>query len=181
MTFLTTSLHRLRRKLTQSLAAPPPSKEYCRWRERFVRDRLRLINSLSIFFLGVLATLNLGLILPAIERSGETDLMLAEYGPVFLICLVVSQFLGLSLNLLLLYRVRSPAFTRWAFWGYSGAVLIVPQLQHMVVGDTMLDLGGMDDFLSTASGPHPRALVVALDFSGQPDGSDQHLVFAVSL
>ncbi|WP_346294122.1 hypothetical protein [Sphaerothrix gracilis] len=49
--------------------------------------------------------------------------MLAEYGPVFLICLVVSQFLGLSLNLLLLHRVRSPAFTRWVFWGYSGAEL----------------------------------------------------------
>lgn len=146
MTFLTTSLHRLRRQLAQSLATPTASREYRRWRARFVRDRLRLINILSIVFLGILATLNLGLILPAIERSGETASILAEYGPVFLICLVVSQFLGLLLNLLLLHRMRSPAFTRWAFWGYSGAVLIVPQLQHMVVGDTMLDLGGWTIF-----------------------------------
>lgn len=147
MAFLAHPLRRLRRQLAQSFTAPPPSKEYNLWREGFVRDRLRLIILLSITFLGILVTLNLGLILPAIERSGETDPMLAEYGPVFLVCLVVSQFLGLSLDLLLLkHWARSPARTRWAFFGYSGAVLMVPQLQHMVVGDTMLDLGGWTIF-----------------------------------
>lgn len=142
MISLTKALRQRRRQLAQSLAAPQCSKEYQRWREQFVRDRLWLVNIVSIVFLCVLATLNLGLILPAIERSGDTDPMLAEYGPAFLICLIGLQFLGLLLNLLLLRQVRSPAFTRWAFLGYSGAVLVVPQLQHMVVGSTLLDLGG---------------------------------------
>lgn len=142
MSSLIKVLHQLRRRLAQSLATPLPSQEYQRWRERFVRDRLRLVNSLSMVFLCILATLDIMLISPAIERNGESAPMLAEYGLTFLIYLVVLQFLGLSLNLWLLHQVRSPAFTRWAFFGYSGAVLVLPQLQFMIVGNTMLDPGG---------------------------------------
>ncbi|MDB9528776.1 HAMP domain-containing sensor histidine kinase [Oscillatoria sp. CS-180] len=146
--FVSKAFYHLRQQIAKSIAAPLPSREYRLWRERFIRDRLKLIIILSIIFLGILATLNIGLISPALERSGEPDIMLTEYGRAFIVCLIASQFLGLSLNLILLLRHRSlsSAHLRWAFFGYSGAILVLPQLQHMLIGGTMLDLGGWTIF-----------------------------------
>lgn len=121
-----------------------PSKEYRIWRQRFIYERLKLVMGISVVMLCILATLNLGVMMPAIERSGEEAATVAQYSLAFLVCLIVGQFLGLLLNLILLVRNRSLTLPqiRFAFLGYSGAVLVLPQLQHMVIGETMVDLGG---------------------------------------
>lgn len=58
------SIHQLRQQLSQFFSVPSPSKEYQQWREQFIRDRIKLNIVTSLLFLTILATLNLGLILP---------------------------------------------------------------------------------------------------------------------
>lgn len=138
----------IRQLVTMSVSALTPSREYCAWRKGFVRDRLVLINSISAIMLFVLACLNLGIVAPAIERSGETRFIFEEYSIPFMACLVITQLLGLLLNLSFLCRHRtlSDKQTFLAFLGYSGAVLVLPQIQHMVISRTMLDLTGWSIF-----------------------------------
>lgn len=113
-----------------------PSKEYDTWRRRFVRDRLLLTNTISIVFVFTLIYLNVGIIAPAVEHLDDPSPI---YGNTFLICLVITQLLGLSLNLVILYRHRefSHIHTCLVFLSYSGATLLLPQIHHMLVGKTM--------------------------------------------
>ncbi|MBE9100390.1 sensor histidine kinase [Vacuolonema iberomarrocanum] len=129
---LTTYIHHL----LLHVAPLTPSKEYDNWRKRFVRDRLLLTNIISIVFVCTFIYLNVGIIAPASENLDNPS---SIYGSTFLICLVVAQLLGLSLNLIILYRHRefSPIHTCLAFLSYSGATLLLPQIQHMLVGKTM--------------------------------------------
>ncbi|MEO0987172.1 MAG: HAMP domain-containing sensor histidine kinase [Cyanobacteria bacterium J06639_14] len=138
------ALKRLQQPISRVTSTPQPSREYQAWRQRFVCDRLKLVMIISIVILGVMVMLNLGLMVPALERSGEEDLILAKYGVAFIVRLAIAQFLGLLLNLVLLLRHRSPSrlHLRLAFLGYAGAVLFVPQLQYIVFGETVIDLGG---------------------------------------
>ncbi|MGR3277332.1 sensor histidine kinase [Acaryochloris marina NIES-2412] len=142
MSFLTKSLYQLWRQLTESLAAPPPSKEYRRWREQFVRDRLRLTLCISMVLLTVLAIVNLGVIVPALTSgtSEQLNLSLEQYR--FYPYFFTAQQLGLGLNLLLLCRGTAIKQLRWYFLGYSAAVLLTPQILYMLLGETTLDLGG---------------------------------------
>lgn len=144
MSFIAQSLRQAKQWLNRSLTAPPPGKEYQQWRERFIRDRLKLTLVTSLIFLTILAALNLGLILPAIERNRNANTLIEGYSLAFVVSLVATQMLGLLLNLGLLIRhpQPSPAHLRAAFFGYSSAVMLVPQVLHMTQGNTMLDLGG---------------------------------------
>jgi signal transduction histidine kinase len=123
-------------------AAVPLSREYRTWRERFICDRIRLAIFISMALLAIMALLQLGLILPALNRSGEQDLSLRSDRVLFSLCVLAAQELGLLLNLLLLKRDCRLPKLQLAFWGFSGAVLMLPQLQHMLIGETLLDLGG---------------------------------------
>ncbi|MBD0337238.1 MAG: HAMP domain-containing histidine kinase [Cyanobacteria bacterium Co-bin13] len=120
----------------------PLSKEYLTWQQQFIQDRLRLVIWISTVFLGILAVLHLGLILPALNRVGQEDATLRNDRILFTLCVLAAQELGLLLNLLLLRSPASTRYVRLAFLGYAGAVLLVPQLQHMLIGETFLDLGG---------------------------------------
>ncbi|MBD0334987.1 MAG: HAMP domain-containing histidine kinase [Cyanobacteria bacterium Co-bin13] len=122
--------------------AVPPPKEYRLWRQQFIHDRLQLVIWVSIVFLAILSGLHLGVILPALNRSGQEDPTLSSDRILFLLCVLAAQELGLLLNLLLLRHPASIRYVRLAFLSYSGAVLLVPQLQHMLIGETFLDLGG---------------------------------------
>jgi len=142
MTLLTTALHQWRRQLTQVLAAPSPSNEYRRWREQFVRDRLRLTIWVAIVLLTILITLNLGIILPALMQGGGEAIGLSPEQYRLYPFFFTAQQLGLLLNLLLLRRATSLARLRWHFLGFSAAVNLAPQLMYLFVGETMVDLGG---------------------------------------
>ncbi|NEQ42265.1 MAG: HAMP domain-containing histidine kinase [Leptolyngbya sp. SIOISBB] len=136
------SLRQGRQQLIQSLTMPPPSPEYQRWREQFMRDRLRLTVGISIGLLTVLAIVNLAVVIPALtSNTNETlELSLEQYRlyPYFL----TAQQLGLVLNLLLLRRTTASKQLRWHFLGYSAAVLVAPQILYLLLGKTNLDLGG---------------------------------------
>ena len=142
MAVLNPWLHQLRQQITQLLAAPPTSKAYQRWRERFVRDRLRLTIVISMVLLTVLAIVNSGVIIPALTNSTDTvsALTLEQYR--FYPYIFTEQQLGLGLNLLLLRRTIAGKSLRWHFLGYSAAVLLAPQILYMSLGETVLDLGG---------------------------------------
>ncbi|NJL46356.1 MAG: HAMP domain-containing histidine kinase [Leptolyngbyaceae cyanobacterium SM2_5_2] len=142
MISLTTSLHRLRRRLTQPLATPPPSKAYRRWLEQFIRDRLRLTIWISIVLLLIFIVLNFGIIVPALSQgNGETiGLSVEQYQlyPLFF----GAQQLGLLLTLILWRRATKLKQLRWLFFGFSAAVNLTPQLMYLLIGETMVDLGG---------------------------------------
>jgi signal transduction histidine kinase len=142
MTVFTQLRHQLRRQVSPSLAAPPSSPAYRRWRERFVRDRLRLTISISMVLLTVLAIVNWGVVVPALTNSTDevSKLTLEQYRyyPYFF----AAQQLGLGLNLLLLRPSTALKRLRWHFLGYSAAVLLAPQILYMLLGETTLDLGG---------------------------------------
>ncbi|PSN18513.1 hypothetical protein C7271_12175 [filamentous cyanobacterium CCP5] len=142
MTFLTKSLYQLRQQLTQSLAVPPPSPEYRRWLEPFIRDRLRLMIWIGIILLAILILLNLGVIVPALRRGGgdAIGLDVEQYRlyPFFF----TAQQLGLLLNLILLGGATTLQRLRWHFLGFSAAVNLVPQLTYLLIGETTVDLGG---------------------------------------
>ncbi|HEY9735540.1 MAG TPA: HAMP domain-containing sensor histidine kinase [Trichocoleus sp.] len=121
-------------------AAVPLSKEYRAWRQQFVCDRIRLAIWISMALLAILALLNLGLILPALNRSGEQDPSLNSDRILFSLCILAAQELGLLLNLLFLRRRGALQHSHLAFLGFSAAVLLVPQVQHMLIGETALDL-----------------------------------------
>lgn len=129
-------------------ATLPEAQDYPTWQRQFLRDRLILINSLSILFLGVLAYLNLVVVPRALERSGATDSIVLDYGIPFLVCLFVAQLLALLLNLIWLSRPYpfSHRQTFLAFLSYVRAVQVVPLLQHLLIGKSMMDLGGWTIF-----------------------------------
>ncbi|MEM6424570.1 MAG: HAMP domain-containing sensor histidine kinase [Cyanobacteria bacterium P01_D01_bin.128] len=128
--------------MTQFLAAPPTSKEYRRWRERFVRDRLRLTVLISIVLLTVLAIINLTVVVPALTSSTSEQATLAlEQYRLYPYIFTIQQ-LGLVLNLLLLRRGATTQQLRWHFLGYLIAVPLIPQIFSMLLGETIIDLGG---------------------------------------
>lgn len=144
MALMTRLFEPLRQQFRLLLRPLQPSKEYWIWRQRFIHERLKLVMGISVVMLCIMSILNLGLVHPAIERSSEEGVVIAQYSSTFLVCLIVGQLLGLLLNLILLVHNRSLTLPqiRLAFLGNLGAVLILPQLQHMVIGETMADLGG---------------------------------------
>lgn len=125
-----------------TLAAPPTSKEYRRWRERFVCDRLRLTVLISMVLLTLLAIINQTVVVPALtsSTSEEAALTLEQYR--FYPYIFIAQQLGLVLNLLLLRRGATAQQLRWHFLGFSAAVLLAPQILYILLGETLLDLGG---------------------------------------
>lgn len=142
MTVLNRWLYQLRQHITQSLAAPPPSQAYQQWQERFVRDRLRLTIGISMGLLTVLAIVNGVVVIPALTSSTNEALepTLEQYR--FYPYVFAAQQLGLGLNLLLLRRATLAKRLRWHFLGYSAAILLAPQIVYMLLGNTVLDLGG---------------------------------------
>ncbi|MEM6835532.1 MAG: HAMP domain-containing sensor histidine kinase [Cyanobacteria bacterium P01_C01_bin.120] len=133
---------RARHQLAQSLVLPPSSKEYRRWQERFVRDRIRLTLLITMLLLTILAIVNGMVIVPALT-SGDSELLGASleqyrFYPYFF----TAQQLGLLLNLILLHRTDSLKKLQWSFLGYSAAVILSPQILYMLMGETILDLAG---------------------------------------
>ena len=105
-------------------------------------DRLRLTILISMVLLTVLAIINLMLVVPALTRSTseQATLTLEQYR--FYPYIFTAQQLGLVLNLLLLRRGAANQQLRWHFLGYSAAILLAPQIFYILVGETVLDLGG---------------------------------------
>ncbi|HEY9880574.1 MAG TPA: HAMP domain-containing sensor histidine kinase, partial [Leptolyngbyaceae cyanobacterium] len=128
--------------LIRSKSVAPISKEYRAWRQRFLCDRIRLAISVLMVFLGIVALMNLGLILPALNRSGEQNPNLTSDRILFFLYILAAQELGLLLNWLLLRPPTSLPRIRLAFLGFSASVMLVPQIQHKVIGETILDLVG---------------------------------------
>jgi signal transduction histidine kinase len=126
----------------RSLTSDPMSREYRLWLQGFMRDRIRLTVWVSIVLLAIFIALNLGLIVPALVRGGGEAIGLSveqyQLYPFFF----VAQELGLLLNLLLLRRATSIERLRWSFFGFGAAVILLPQLLYLLVGETMIDLGG---------------------------------------
>lgn len=142
MSFMAQSTHPWRRQIAQRLNPPPPSKEYQHWLEQFIRDRLRLTIGVAIILLVIFIALNLGIIVPALMQGGgdAIGLSVEQYRlyPFFF----VAQQLGLLLNLILLPRATSLPRLWWQFLGFSAAVHLVPQFLYLLIGETMVDLGG---------------------------------------
>ena len=127
--------------------APPPSAAYRAWRHRFIQERLRLGLWVAGIFLLVLVLLTFGLIVPAIARTGQAELMPSRYEIVAALCMAASRLLGIWLGLIFLSsQSLSLAQTRLAFWGYSGAVMVIPQIHHLLAGETSLDFAGWSLF-----------------------------------
>jgi signal transduction histidine kinase len=146
--FMQQLLRKVGRQIQTLSGTVAPSREYQVWRLQFMRDRLQLTIVIAVIFLSILAAMNVGLMLPAVQQSGEQDLMIADYNASFLLTLLGLQCCGLATNLLILRRY--PQFARthfsWFFWGFSGAVLLLPQLLHMLTGKTMVDMAGWTMF-----------------------------------
>ena len=98
-------------------------------------------------FLLVLAVLSVGLIMPALNRTGQAELMVTRTDVIAVLCMEVSRLLGVCLCLIFLSsKSRSLSQIRWAFWGTTGAVMIIPQVHHILAGETNLDFGGWSFF-----------------------------------
>jgi uncharacterized BrkB/YihY/UPF0761 family membrane protein len=110
-------------RLTRFLANSPGSnalvsKEYCTWRQQFIRDRLRLAIWIALGFLVIIAGLNLGMLLPAMERSGEVDEFLnSERVWLLAWALLITPALGLIMTWLMLRYVLPIHRYRRHFWG----------------------------------------------------------------
>ena len=107
-----------------------------------MRDRIRLTVLISMVLLTILAIVNFAVVLPALTRGASEQLELSIEQYRFYPYFFTAQQLGLLLNLLLLPRAVSMAKLQWNFLGYSAAVLLLPQILYMLVGETTLDLGG---------------------------------------
>mgnify|MGYP001791868081 CR=1 FL=1 len=142
MHIINQSLQQGRQRLMRSLTLPPPSPEYQRWREQFMRDRLQLTIGISCLLLSVLAIVNLGVVIPALTSSTDEILELTLEQYKYYPYVFTAQQLGLGLNLLLLRRATALKKLRWHFLGYSAAVLIGPQILYLLLGETPIDLGG---------------------------------------
>ena len=145
--FLPKSFQHWQQYIHQMRQAPPPSAEYRAWRHRFIQERLRLGLWVAGIFLLVLVVLTFGLIVPALGRTGQDDLMISRYEVVAALCMAASRLLGIWLGLIFLSsKSLSLAQTRLAFWGYSGVVMVIPQIHHLLAGETHLDFGGWSLF-----------------------------------
>lgn len=134
-------------RLTQFLAHSPGagaslSKEYRTWRQQFIRDRLHLAIWIALGFLVIIAGLNLGMLLPAMERSGEVDEFLnSERFWLLLWALLITPALGLMMTWLMLRFVLPIHRVKTAFLGYSIALVWVPQIYFTLRGEAFLDFG----------------------------------------
>ena len=142
MLIISQSLRHLRRQFAQLGNAPTPSKEFHRWQQQFIRDRIRLTVLISMVLLIILAIVNFTVVLPALTSSANEQLGLSVEQYRLYPYFFTAQQLGLLLNLLLLRRAVSIATLQWHFLGYSAAVLLGPQILYMLMGQTVLDLGG---------------------------------------
>lgn len=97
-------LRKVGRQIQTLSGTVAPSREYQVWRLQFMRDRLQLTIVIAVIFLSILAAMNVGLMLPAVQQSGEQDLMIADYNASFLLTLLGLQCCGLATNLLILRR-----------------------------------------------------------------------------
>ncbi|MGD1906618.1 MAG: sensor histidine kinase [Leptolyngbyaceae cyanobacterium] len=138
---------RWQQRLSLAMADPQPSAAYCAWRQRFIQERLRLGLWLGGLFLLILAVLVVGLIMPALNRTDQAELMVTRADVIAVLCMEVSRLLGVALCLIVLSsKTLSLSQIRWAFWGTTGAVMIIPQVHHILAGETNLDFGGWSFF-----------------------------------
>ncbi|MEM6437520.1 MAG: hypothetical protein AAF773_27240 [Cyanobacteria bacterium P01_D01_bin.115] len=142
MLIISQSLRHLRRQFAQLGNAPTPSKEFHRWQQQFIRDRIRLTVLISMLLLIILGVVNFTVVLPALTSSANEQLGLSVEQYRLYPYFFTAQQLGLLLNLLLLRRAASIEKLQWHFLGYSAAVLLGPQILYMLMGETVLDLGG---------------------------------------
>ncbi len=134
---------RWQQRLSLAIAEPQPSAAYCAWRQRFIQERLRLGFWVGGLFLFALAALSVGLIMPAFSRTGQADLMVSRDDVIAVLCMEVSRLLGVGLLLIFLSsKTLSLSQIRWVFWGNTGAVMIIPQVHHILAGETNLDFSG---------------------------------------
>jgi signal transduction histidine kinase len=134
-------------RLTQFLAhSPGPgaslSKEYRTWRQQFIRDRLELAIWIALGFLVIISGINLGMLLPAMERSGEvSEFLNSERFWLLARALLITPALGLIITGLMLRYVLPIHRVQAAFLGYSIALVWVPQIYFILRGEAFLDFG----------------------------------------
>ncbi|MEO0374962.1 MAG: HAMP domain-containing sensor histidine kinase [Cyanobacteria bacterium P01_A01_bin.17] len=134
---------RWQQRLGTVTAGLQPSAAYCAWRQRFVQERLRLGCWVGGLFLLVLAILSIGVIIPAFYRTGQAEFMLTRDDVTATLRMEISRLLGVGLCLIYLsFKTLSLSQTRWAFWICAGVVMILPQVHHIVAGETNLDFSG---------------------------------------
>ncbi|MEM6433811.1 MAG: HAMP domain-containing sensor histidine kinase [Cyanobacteria bacterium P01_D01_bin.115] len=145
------SIHRIlkwwHQRISLAKAGPQPSAAYRAWRQHFIQERLRLGLWGAGIFLFALAVLSVGLIMPALSRTGQAEFMVTRDDVIAVLRMEVSRLLGIGLCLIFLSsKSLSLRQTRWAFWSYTGAVMIVPQVHHILAGETNLDFSGWSFF-----------------------------------
>ena len=134
-------------RISLARAFPEPSAAYRVWRQQFIQERLRLGLWVSGLFLAVLAILSVGVIMPALSRTGQAEFMVTRYDVIAVLCMEISRLLGICLCLIFLSsKTLSLSQIRWAFWSFAGAVMIIPQVHHILAGETNLDFGGWSFF-----------------------------------
>lgn len=73
--------------------------------------------------------------------------MVTRTDVIAVVCMEVSRLLGVALCLIFLAsKTLSLNQIRWIFWGTTGAVMIIPQVHHILAGETNLDFGGWSFF-----------------------------------
>ena len=98
--FIPKVFQRWQQRLSLAMAGPQPSAAYCAWRQRFIQERLRLGLWGGGLFLLVLAVLIVGLIMPALNRTGQAELMVTRTDVIAVVCMEVSRLLGVALCLI---------------------------------------------------------------------------------
>ena len=140
-------LQRWQQRLSLVMAEPQPSAAYCAWRQQFIQERLRLDLWLGGLFLLVLAVFTVGVIMPALSRTGQAEFIVTRDDVIAMLCMEISRLLGICLCLIFLsFKTLSLRQLRWAFWGFAGSVMIIPQVHHILAGETNLDFGGWSFF-----------------------------------
>lgn len=125
------------------MVEPQPSAAYCAWRQRFIQEHLRLGFWAGGLFIFTWAVLNVGLIMPTLSQTGQAEFMVTREDVIAILCMEVSRLLGIGLCLIFLSsKTLSMGQIRWILWGYSSAVMIIPQIHHILAGEANLDFGG---------------------------------------
>lgn len=133
-----------KRKFTglQELFHLPASGEYDKWWRRFVVDRVRLAAIVGLVILAGLAAINLLIVVPALNATGDADHFVSRDRVQLYLYQLAAQELGLLLCLSLTQIPRVRCHPALLLLGCSWSVLLLPQIQSILQGEVELDSNG---------------------------------------
>lgn len=112
------------------------STDYPKWQRRFMAGRIRLMALLAMAVLGVSALLNLLVVIPALNASGNPAYTVTPDTIHACLLKLLVQELGLLLGVFLLrYSIVRRDYTSAVFLWCSWSILLLPQLQSFLKGE----------------------------------------------